>query len=102
MIKDNELSVLEIVPAILKPLSYLTDALACEKQITASGGDPVVKHLTRILIVDDTWDTALAMQIKKTMWTDLENIYDDPFIVDALGIASLLDPIFKDIDLYDN
>ena len=36
MINDNELSVLETVYDILKPLSYLTDALACEKQITAS------------------------------------------------------------------
>ena len=64
MIKDNELSILEIVPVILKPLSYLTDALACEKQTTASGRSPVVKNLTRILTVDDTWDTALAIQIK--------------------------------------
>ena len=54
MIKDNELSVLEIVPVILKPLSYLTDALACEKQITASVGNPVVKHLTRILTIHGT------------------------------------------------
>ena len=74
MIKDNELSVLEIVPVILKPLSYLTDALACVKQITASGGNPVVKHLTRILTVDDIRDTTLAIQIKETIWTDLEDI----------------------------
>ena len=75
MIKDNELSVLEIVPDILKPLSYLTDALGCEKQITASGGNPVVKHLTKKLTVHDIWDTALVIQIKEIILTDLENIY---------------------------
>ena len=35
MLYDNDLSVLETISDILKPLSYLTDALACEKQITA-------------------------------------------------------------------
>ena len=33
---NDELSVLETVFDILKPISYLTDALACKKQITAS------------------------------------------------------------------
>lgn len=101
MINDTELSVLETVSDILKPLSYLTDALACEKQITASAVYPVLKHVKKKLTVDDTQDTALAMQIKQTIWTDLENRYTDPDVVEALGIASFLDPRFKDRHLHD-
>ena len=78
MIKDNELSVLETVSDILKPLSYFTDALAREKQITALAVHPVLKHLTKKLTVDDTWDTALVIQIKEIILTDLENIYNNP------------------------
>ena len=47
MINDTDLSVLETVSDILKPLSYLTDALACEKEITASAVYPVLKHVQR-------------------------------------------------------
>ena len=103
MITDTELSVLETVSDILKPLSYLTDALACEKEITASAVYPVLQHVKKKLAVDiaDTQDTALAIQIKQTMWRDLEKRYDDPFVVEVLGIASFLDPRFKDRHLYD-
>ena len=45
MINDNELSVLETLSDILRLLSCLTDALACEKQITASAVYPVLKHV---------------------------------------------------------
>ena len=31
---DGEFAVLETLTDVLKPLSYLTDALACEKQVT--------------------------------------------------------------------
>ena len=33
---DGEFTVLETLTDVLKTLSYLTDALACEKQVTAS------------------------------------------------------------------
>ena len=41
---DAEFSVLEGLVEVLKPLSYLTDALSGEKQVTASAVLPVVKH----------------------------------------------------------
>jgi len=90
------LSVLKTVSDILKPLSYLTDALACEKQITASAVYPVLKHVRKKLTVDDTWNIAMAIQIKQTIWTDLEKRYTDPVVIEVLGIASFLDPRFKD------
>ena len=56
---------------------------------------PVLQRVKKKLAVDNTQDTALAIQIKQTMWRDLENSYDDPFI------ASFLDPRFKDRHLHD-
>ena len=82
MIKNNELSVLETVSDILKPLSYLTDTLACEKRVTASAVYSVLKHLKKKLIVDDTQDTALVIQIKETLWIDLENRYDNLVVIE--------------------
>ena len=88
----------------MKPLSYPTDVLACEKEITASAVYPVLKHVKKKLAVDNTQntqDTALAIQIKQTIWRDLESRYDDPVVVEVLGIASFLDPRFKDKYLHD-
>ena len=82
MIKNNELSVLETVSDILKPLSYFTDILACEKRVTASTVYSVSKHLKKKLIVDDAQDTALAIQIKETLWIDLEIWYDNPVVIE--------------------
>ena len=73
MINDNELSVLETVFDILKPLSYLTDTLACEKQITASAIHPVLKQLKRELQIDETKATTPSTQVKTAIWKDLEN-----------------------------
>lgn len=42
---DTKFSVLEGVVEVLKPLSYLTDALAGEKQVTASAVLPVLGHI---------------------------------------------------------
>ena len=60
MINDNELSVLETMVDILKLLSYLTDALACEKQITASAIYLVLKHVKKELQIDEIKDTTLS------------------------------------------
>ena len=49
---NSELSVLESVVDVLKPLSYLTDALSGEKQVTASAVIPVLKHVKSILLPD--------------------------------------------------
>ena len=92
MLNDTELSALETVSGILKPLSYLTDTLACEKQITASEVYLVLKHVKRKVTLNDTQDTALAIQINKLLWMDLENRCNDPGAVEALGIASFWTP----------
>ena len=44
---DAELSVLETIHNILKSLSFLTDALTGEKELTASVVFPVLKHIKK-------------------------------------------------------
>ena len=92
---DAEFAVLETLTDVLKPLSYLTDALACEKQVTASAIFPVLKHVKSILTPIET-ENRLAKEMKQLMWSDLENRYTDFEVSVALSIASFLDPRFKD------
>ena len=49
MPNDAEFTTLETVYDVLKPLSTITDALAGEKQVTASAVIPVLKHVKSIL-----------------------------------------------------
>jgi len=74
MPKDAEFSVLEAVIGVLKPLSYLTDALAGEKQVTASAVLPVMKHVKSKLAPDDLGNR-LVEEMKSTIWADLEQKY---------------------------
>ena len=92
---DAEFSTLEVVVEVLKPLSYLTDALSGEKQVTASAVFPVMKHVKSKLSPADS-DNQLATKMKQAMWNDLESRYTNPGVCEILDIASFLDPRFKD------
>ena len=45
MLTDAEFTTLENLSDVLKPLSFLTDALAGVKQVTASALVPIMKHV---------------------------------------------------------
>ena len=45
MLTDAEFTTLETLSDVLKPLSFLTDALAGEKQVTASALVPIMEHV---------------------------------------------------------
>ena len=95
MTTDTEFSVLEGLVEVLKPLSYLTDALSGEKQVTASAVLPVMKHAESKLSAAST-DSQLASEMKQTIWNDLEARYSDAKVSEILEVASFLDPRFKD------
>ena len=97
---DPELSVLETIHDILKPLSFLTDALAGEKEVTASVVLPVLKHIKKKLAVDYDKDSTLAKGVKETIWSDLESRYMETGVSEVLDFASFLDPRFKDKEQY--
>ena len=87
---DSELSVLETIYDILESLSFLTDALAGEKEITASVVLSVLKHITKKLAVDNDKDSTLAKGIKETIWSDLESRYTETEVSEVLDFASFL------------
>ena len=90
---DSELSILETIHDILQPLSFLTDALAGEKEVTASAVISVLKHIQK---ENDVNDTTLAMEVKQTIWSDLEHRYMETEAPEVLNLASFLDPRFKE------
>ena len=45
---EAEFTTLETLSDVLKPLSFLTDALAGEKQVTASALIPIMKHVVDV------------------------------------------------------
>ena len=92
---DAEVSTMEIVINVLKPLSFLTDALSGEKQVTVSAVLPVMKHVKSKLSPVSS-DCRLAKEMKQVMWSDLETRYTGHEVSDILNISSFLDPRFKD------
>ena len=73
LLKIEKISVLETIHNILKPLSFLTDALAGEKEVTAFVVLPVLKHIKKKLALDNDEDSTLAKGVKETIWSDLES-----------------------------
>ena len=92
---DAEFSTLESIVEVLKPLSFLTDALSGEKQVTASAVVPIMKHV-RSKLSPAANDSQLVTEMKQTIWNDLEPRYSDPEVSEMLDAASFLDPRFKD------
>ena len=86
---------MEIVYDVLKPLSSLTDALAGEKQVTASAVIPVLKHVKSVLEPESA-DNQLNARMKNIIWSDLQNRYgEDEDFYNSLSLASFVDPRFK-------
>ena len=100
MPSDAEFSVLETVVGVLKPLSYLTDALSGEKEVTASAVVPLLKHV-KAKCTPTTGSSRLAKEMQTTIWSDIEPRYSSHVVLDTLSIASFLDPRFKDHYLQD-
>ena len=95
MPSDTDISVLETVYMVLKPLSTLTDALSGEKQVTISAIRPVLKHVQDSLTIT-TADRALATQMKTAISTDLQQRNNSPELGHLIDKASFLDPMFRD------
>ena len=79
---------------------FLTDALAGEKEVTASVVLPVLKHIKKKLAVDNDKDSTLAKGVKETIWSDLESRYMETGVSEVLDVVSFLDPSFKDKEQY--
>ena len=91
---DDELSVLENVKDVLENVFYLTDALAGEKEVTASSLCCILTHLRSKLSVKET-DGRVAVIMKNAMLDDLNQRYCSPQVLKLIEFASFLDPRFK-------
>lgn len=60
MPKDNDISVLEEVSQLLRPLHDFTDILASEKQVTLSSLKPVLEHINTEILEEQVEDSNLT------------------------------------------
>lgn len=94
MPKDSDITVLETVKAVLKPLSPFTDALSGEKHTTLSSVLPLLWKIFECLSHEQS-DSALAQEMKEKIHEYLQHRYDDLQLRFLLNTATCLDPRFK-------
>ena len=94
MPNDSQMSVLERLASVLKPLFFLTDGLAGEKEVTVSAIRPVLKHIAEVCTHKDE-DHQLTKDMKSLITDDSTTHYNSAFISLLLDKCSLLDPRFK-------
>ena len=87
MPSDTEFSVLGTIVDVLKPLSYLTDALSGEKEVTASAVVPLLKHV-KTKCTPTTESSRLAKEMQTTIWNNMEPRYSSHVVCDTLSIAN--------------
>ncbi|XDV32938.1 hypothetical protein PO909_003585 [Leuciscus waleckii] len=94
----QDIEVLESINAALKKVADFTDALSCEKTVTASSVKPVLQLLTEDLLLPTDEDTELTRNLKKKMVGVLKDKYSAPATQQLLAKASFIDPRHKDIN----
>ncbi|XP_065652718.1 E3 SUMO-protein ligase ZBED1-like [Hydra vulgaris] len=94
MPKDSDITVLETVKAVLKPLSPFTDALSGEKHTTLFSVLPLLWKIFECLSHEQS-DSALAQEMKEKIHEYLQHRYDDLQLRFLLNTATCLDPRFK-------
>ena len=82
MLTDAQFTTLETIAEVLQNVSVLTDALAGEKEVTASTLPFVLRHIKSNLTPGT--DSRLAEQMKKALLENLESRYSLPAISDTL------------------
>ena len=90
MPSNDDISVLEMVVEVLKPLSVLTDALSGEKEVTGSALRPVLKHVVETCKSDEK-DKPLVAQMKATILEDLSTRYNIPIISPRFKVDHIQD-----------
>ena len=95
MLTDQDLSCLETIISVLRPIFHFTDALSGEKHVTISAVQPLLSHITNSLLASSEQDSTLAAHMKNTIASDLTARYSSEHISDVINICSYLDPRFR-------
>jgi hypothetical protein len=94
MLNDADVTVLATFNELVKPLSYLTDALSGEKEVTCSAIRPLLQHVMEICEENDE-DSPLLVQMKSAISGNLSPRYESAAISIIIDKCSFLDPRFK-------
>lgn len=94
MPSDQEISCLEAVVTVLKPLSNFTDALSGESCITISAVRPLLQHITDGILAETTSDCLIVKEMKEIIANDIKARYSDCGIAAIIDKSSYLDPRF--------
>ena len=88
-------TVLETIVRVLEPVSFLTDALSGEKEVTISAIGPIIRHIQKDMTASSD-DSNLAKQMKKVLIEDLMKRNTSARVKMVMDISTFLDPRFKD------
>ena len=95
--RDKDIEALEVVQAVLKPISVYTDALSGEKHTSLSSVLPLCWKIFDCLTIKTgpTGDSKLACEMKEKIAEDLRQRYEPGGLQLLLNTAAYLDPRFK-------
>ena len=71
---DQEVSVLETVVPVLRPLSIFTDALSGKKHLTISVVRPLLRHILDKILAVSPEDCSLSKEMKEIISDKLRDI----------------------------
>jgi hypothetical protein len=101
MPKDRDISIVETVEQVLRPLNQYTDALSGETSVTVSCVQPILWKIFSVLAIDST-DSSLAEQMKQLIADDLRKRYVSNEIPMILDCATYLDVRLKNTFVADS
>ncbi|XP_051797511.1 E3 SUMO-protein ligase ZBED1-like isoform X2 [Acanthochromis polyacanthus] len=96
MPSDSDITVLETVHELLKPLNEFTDVMASEKRVTLSSLKPVLEHIQGQILTQNQEDSKLTEEMKSAVRNDLllQLRYTEE-MKKVIDIACFIDPRFK-------
>ena len=92
---STQLSDMESVAGVLKPLAIATTTLCTEKTPSLSLVQPVLKALLRKHLAASEEDSEIVAELKSTIRSSIERHFSDPEQTKMMLLASILDPHFK-------
>ena len=91
---NSDFTIFESVIEVLT-LSFLTDALSGEKQVTVSAILTIYKHVKEVLVVSEG-DSHMVSEMKRVISNDFAQRNTSPEVQQLLSMASFLDLRFRD------
>ncbi|XP_077384385.1 E3 SUMO-protein ligase ZBED1-like [Festucalex cinctus] len=100
-LSDQDVTVMEDMIQVLKPLKTVTSLLSSEQQPTVSMILPL-KHTILTSMKHNDTDSQIVKDVKSAIATNMEGRYSDPKIQQFLNESTSLDPRFKSLPHLDD